>query len=197
MPESKTTKKHFVSSRHFAMMMDIRLERWKCRVRIVMLCFLRRMFYTYSWAVTVDCGKVVNVNECRTELEQHYLTRYCPGSAVAVYVMTRDRYATLSVSVFNVVQGLRCTDGGRLITKGYRMEKRLIAFDCRPLRFFCGKCEKPFSMDETERVHRQTSTNHPRRVLVDCSNSPGTPSYVECKHCGDKCNISSVPHLPT
>lgn len=56
---------------------------------------------------------------------------------------------------------------GRLITKGYRMEKRLVAFDCRPLRFFCGKCEKPFSMDETERVHRQTSTNHPRRVLVD------------------------------
>lgn len=48
------------------------------------------------------------------------------------------------------------------------MEKRLIAFDCRPLRFFCGKCEKPFSMDETERVHRQTSkTSLSQCLLVD------------------------------
>ena len=46
------------------------------------------------------------------------------------------------------------------------MEKRLIAFDCRPLRFFCGKCEKPFSMDETERVHRQTSTTNPSSVFM-------------------------------
>lgn len=34
------------------------------------------------------------------------------------------------------------------------MEKRLVALDCRPLRFFCAKCENPFSMDETERVDR-------------------------------------------
>lgn len=44
MPESKTTKKHCVSSRRFAMMMGIRLVRWRCRVRIVMLCFRRRTF---------------------------------------------------------------------------------------------------------------------------------------------------------
>ena len=55
MQGSKTSKKHSVSSLRFAMMMDIRLERWKCRVRIVMLCFLRRMFYTYSC-----CGCYVN-----------------------------------------------------------------------------------------------------------------------------------------
>ena len=55
MQGSKTSKKHSVSSLRFAMMMDIRLERWKCRVRIVMLCFLRRMCYTHSC-----CGCYVN-----------------------------------------------------------------------------------------------------------------------------------------
>jgi hypothetical protein len=29
----------------------------------------------------------------RSELKQHYLTRFCPGAAVAIYLMTRDRYA--------------------------------------------------------------------------------------------------------
>lgn len=48
-------------------------------------------------------------------------------------------------------------DWHRLITKGYRMEKRLMAFDCRPLRFFCGKCERAFAIDETERVNRHKS----------------------------------------
>jgi len=48
-------------------------------------------------------------------------------------------------------------DCGSLITKGYRMEKRLVAFDCRPLRFFCGKCERAFAIDETERVDRLKS----------------------------------------
>jgi hypothetical protein len=28
----------------------------------------------------------------RNELKQHYLTRYCAGTAVAIYVMTRDRF---------------------------------------------------------------------------------------------------------
>lgn len=37
------------------------------------------------------------------------------------------------------------------------MEKRLVAFDCRPLRFFCGKCERAFAIDETERVDRYKS----------------------------------------
>jgi hypothetical protein len=31
-------------------------------------------------------------NESRNELKQHYLTRYCAGTAVAIYVMTRDRF---------------------------------------------------------------------------------------------------------
>ena len=94
MPESKTTKKHCVSSRRFAMMMGIRLVRWRCRVRIVMLCFRRRM-YTLTMTYAMLGLEEKDVDECRTELEQHYLTRYCPGSAVAVYVMTRDRYVSL------------------------------------------------------------------------------------------------------
>lgn len=53
----------------------------------------------FSSAYVSSCARTAwkgcNVNECRTELEQHYLTRYCPGSAVAVYVMTRDRYVSL------------------------------------------------------------------------------------------------------
>lgn len=32
---------------------------------------------------------------CRSELKHHYLTKYCPGTAIAVYVMTRDRYLIL------------------------------------------------------------------------------------------------------
>lgn len=35
----------------------------------------------------------------RTELNQHYLSRYCSGSAIAVYVMTRDRYFEPSIHV--------------------------------------------------------------------------------------------------
>lgn len=34
-------------------------------------------------------------NPARNDLKQHYLTRYCTGSAVAVYVMMRDRYCLL------------------------------------------------------------------------------------------------------
>lgn len=41
------------------------------------------------------------------------------------------------------------------------MEKRLVAFDCRPLRFFCGKCERAFAIDETERVDRFKSESSP------------------------------------
>jgi hypothetical protein len=30
----------------------------------------------------------------RNELKQHYLTRYCAGTAIAIYVMTRDRFVS-------------------------------------------------------------------------------------------------------
>lgn len=34
------------------------------------------------------------LTKCSTELNHHYLTRFCPGAAVAVYVMTRDRWVS-------------------------------------------------------------------------------------------------------
>ncbi|KAA8643317.1 uncharacterized protein ATNIH1004_010084 [Aspergillus tanneri] len=43
-------------------------------------------------AVDVKCPDCDAVFSSPTELKQHYLTRFCPGAAVAVYVMTRDRY---------------------------------------------------------------------------------------------------------
>ncbi|PLB49391.1 hypothetical protein P170DRAFT_509943 [Aspergillus steynii IBT 23096] len=112
-------------------------------------------------AIDVKCPDCDAVFSSSTELNNHYLTRFCPGAAVAVYVMTRDR----------------------LITKGYRMEKRLIPLDCRPMRFFCNSCERHFAVgDNGERVDRQRNM----------------PSFVTCKHCGEKCNISSVSthHCP-
>lgn len=53
------------------------------------------------------------------------------------------------------------------------MEKRFVAFDCRPVRFFCSKCEKPFTMNETERIR--------------------CPSLVQCKHCGATRNVTYEP----
>ena len=87
------------------------------------------------------------------------------GAALSDEILSRERggglcydqrSVCLSLFLFLACGLLQDANYGRLITKGYRMEKRLVAFDCRPLRFFCGKCEKPFSIDETERVHRQT-----------------------------------------
>ncbi|KAL4995851.1 hypothetical protein BDV10DRAFT_202764 [Aspergillus recurvatus] len=83
-------------------------------------------------AMEVKCPDCDAVFSSETELNQHYLTRYCTGSAVAVYVMTRDR----------------------LITRGYRMEKRLLPLDARPIRFFCSYCERPFSPGD-EIIDRQ------------------------------------------
>ncbi|PLN83555.1 hypothetical protein BDW42DRAFT_64314 [Aspergillus taichungensis] len=109
-------------------------------------------------AVEVKCPDCDAVYSSQNELKQHYLTRFCPGAAVAVYVMTRDR----------------------LITKGYRMEKRLVSFDCRPIRFFCGHCDRHFAIGpEDEQIER------PRDM----------PSFVDCKNCGEKCNISYEPIL--
>ncbi|KAL4976466.1 hypothetical protein BDW66DRAFT_166440 [Aspergillus desertorum] len=87
---------------------------------------------TLLGAMEVKCPDCNAVFSSRSELKQHYLTRYCTGSAIAVYVMTRDR----------------------LITKGYRLEKRLLSLNARPIRFFCGSCERPFSPGE-EMVDRQ------------------------------------------
>ncbi|KAF7174965.1 hypothetical protein CNMCM7691_005433 [Aspergillus felis] len=102
-----------------------------------------------------DCDAVFS-SPC--ELKQHYLTRFCPGAAVAVYLMTRDR----------------------LITKGYRMEKRFLPLKSRPLRFFCEHCEKQFTMgDKDDIVDRQRDM----------------PSFICCKNCGKECNISYEPVL--
>ncbi|PYH48158.1 uncharacterized protein BP01DRAFT_413884 [Aspergillus saccharolyticus JOP 1030-1] len=109
-------------------------------------------------AVDIKCPDCDATFSSPDELQQHYLTKYCPGTTVAVYVMTRDR----------------------LITKGYRMEKRLIPVNCRPIRFFCDNCDKVFTFgEEDEKPDRQ----------------PNAPVYVNCKHCGEKCNVSYQPIL--
>ncbi|KAL4794433.1 hypothetical protein BDV19DRAFT_399414 [Aspergillus venezuelensis] len=108
-------------------------------------------------AVEVRCPDCEAVFTSEAELKQHYLTKYCSGSAIAVYVMTRDR----------------------LITKGYRMEKRLVPLDCRPIRFFCSNCERPFSLSEDDAVERQQDTAY----LVDCT------------HCSARCNVLYEPLL--
>ncbi|KAL4967396.1 tetratricopeptide repeat protein [Aspergillus stella-maris] len=108
-------------------------------------------------AAEVKCPDCEAVFTSEAELKQHYLTRYCSGSAIAVYVMTRDR----------------------LITKGYRMEKRLVPLDCRPIRFFCNNCERPFSLSEDDMVERQQDTS----CLVDCT------------HCSARCNVLYEPLL--
>ncbi|KAL2828170.1 hypothetical protein BDW59DRAFT_171016 [Aspergillus cavernicola] len=113
---------------------------------------------TMLGALEVKCPDCDAVFSSSAELKQHYLTRYCPGAAIAVYVMTRDR----------------------LITKGYRMEKRLIPLDSRPIQFFCGSCENPFSLShDGETIERQQNT--------EC--------FADCTHCGSKCNILYKPVL--
>ncbi|KAL3448493.1 hypothetical protein BJX65DRAFT_317386 [Aspergillus insuetus] len=109
-------------------------------------------------AQEVKCPDCDAVFSSGNELKQHYLTRYCAGTAIAIYVMTRDR----------------------LITKGYRMEKRLIPLDSRPIRFFCSACERPFALSEGgETIDRQRNT----------------ACFVDCTHCGSKCNILYEPVL--
>ncbi|PYH94270.1 tetratricopeptide repeat domain protein [Aspergillus ellipticus CBS 707.79] len=110
-------------------------------------------------AVDVHCPDCDAVFSSLDELKQHYLTKYCPGTAIAVYVMTRDR----------------------LITKGYRVEKRLISFNSRPIYFFCDNCERQFTFgdDENEGLNRKRSESH----------------FVDCKHCGEQCNIAYQPIL--
>lgn len=46
-----------------------------------------------------------------------------------------------------------------LITKGYRVEKRFIPLNSRPICFFCGNCERPFTFGdgEEEGLDRQRS----------------------------------------
>ncbi|KAL4803284.1 hypothetical protein BDV18DRAFT_145557 [Aspergillus unguis] len=107
-------------------------------------------------ALGIKCPDCEAVFSSSAELKQHYLTKYCSGAAVAVYVMTRDR----------------------LITKGYRMEKRFIPLDARPIRFFCNTCDRPFALDD-EMVERQ----------------PNEPCFVDCMNCGSSCNILYEPVL--
>ncbi|OOF91201.1 hypothetical protein ASPCADRAFT_177830 [Aspergillus carbonarius ITEM 5010] len=109
-------------------------------------------------AVDVNCPDCDAVFSSLNELKQHYLTKYCPGTAIAVYVMMRDR----------------------LITKGYRVEKRFIPLNSRPICFFCGNCERPFTFgDGEEGLDRQRDA----------------PFVVDCKHCGEQCNVSYEPIL--
>ncbi|PWY72311.1 tetratricopeptide repeat domain protein [Aspergillus heteromorphus CBS 117.55] len=110
-------------------------------------------------AVNVNCPDCDAVFSSLDELKQHYLTKYCPGTAVAVYVMTRDR----------------------LITKGYRVEKRFISLNSRPIYFFCDNCERQFTFgeDDNEGLDRQRDESH----------------YIDCKHCGEQCNVAYQPIL--
>ncbi|OGM50232.1 hypothetical protein ABOM_001157 [Aspergillus bombycis] len=125
-------------------------------------------------AVDIRCPDCDAVFSSSKELEQHYLTKYCPGTAVAVYLMTRDR----------------------LITKGYRMEKRFIPLDSRPVRFYCGMCEKHFAIDDDKPLDRQRCRAYcPYIQNVGLTSFADAPSYVQCRHCGEKCNISYEPVL--
>lgn len=74
------------------------------------------------------------------------------------------------------------------------MEKRLIPLDCRPIRFFCNRCERSFAVDDDEPAERQRSTysvpssfyfQHTNQALdIEC--------LVDCTRCGTKCNVLSV-----
>ncbi|KAL4911688.1 hypothetical protein BDW62DRAFT_207200 [Aspergillus aurantiobrunneus] len=127
-------------------------------------------------ALDVKCPDCDAIFSSSSELEQHYLTRYCSGTAVAVYMMTRDR----------------------LITKGYRMEKRLIPLDSRPVRFFCSNCERLFALGDDEMVERKRSTSMAVSSLLASTNpnqAPDTECLVDCTHCGSKCNVLFEPVL--
>ena len=67
-------------------MMHLHLTRRMSNVPTVMLYFPFRMAKTYPRPP----GGVSN-NVSRDELQEHYLSKYCPGAAVAIYMMTRDR----------------------------------------------------------------------------------------------------------
>ncbi|GAT29629.1 tetratricopeptide repeat domain protein [Aspergillus luchuensis] len=68
-----------------------------------------------------------------------------------------------------------------LITKGYRVEKRFIPLNSRPICFFCGNCERPFTFGDGEEEGLDRQRN--------------TPFFVDCKHCGEPCNVSYQPIL--
>ncbi|KAL4778567.1 hypothetical protein BJX76DRAFT_362611 [Aspergillus varians] len=112
---------------------------------------------TMLGALGVKCPDCDAAFSSANELKQHYLTRFCSGAAVVVYVMMRDR----------------------LITKGYRMEKRLVPLDSRPIRFYCSTCERAFCVGDDVKVERQRNT----------------ACFVDCTHCGTKCNILYEPVL--
>lgn len=46
---------------------------------------------------------------------------------------------------------------GRVITKGYRIEKRLVPLYGRPLRLLCEECQMSFTVDDDQSVERRRS----------------------------------------
>ncbi|KAL2002577.1 hypothetical protein VTN02DRAFT_6474 [Thermoascus thermophilus] len=105
-----------------------------------------------SEAGDIRCPDCEAVFSSLAEMREHNLTRYCPNAAVAVYVMTQDR----------------------LIKKGYRVEKKSIPLDTRPLRIPCGKCEELFRSEEDRKAHEVTHKSG-KHKCVHCERECDTP----------------------
>ncbi|RJE26120.1 hypothetical protein PHISCL_01563 [Aspergillus sclerotialis] len=84
----RISKKLYVFSPLSEMMMHLHWIPRMSNVRIVMLYFPHRMAEIYPRFL--PSGGVSNIVS-RDELQEHYLSKYCPGAAVAIYMMTRDR----------------------------------------------------------------------------------------------------------
>ncbi|OKL63184.1 hypothetical protein UA08_01379 [Talaromyces atroroseus] len=96
-----------------------------------------------------DCDAIFS---SRAELENHRFTKFCPGAAILVHVMTRDK----------------------LINKGYRIEKRLVPLESSPLRVPCGKCKEIFSSDEAKEAHESIHETHDF-ICLQCGQKCDTP----------------------
>lgn len=44
-----------------------------------------------------------------------------------------------------------------LITKGYRIEKKLVPLNSRPLRFYCQNCDRIFTVDDHQKLRSHKS----------------------------------------
>ncbi|KAL1970255.1 hypothetical protein VTN77DRAFT_5415 [Rasamsonia byssochlamydoides] len=100
----------------------------------------------------VFCRNCEAVFSSTAELSQHHLTKFCPGAAIVVYVMIRDR----------------------LMEKGYRVEKRLVPLDGHRLRVPCGKCPATFFDDEAKDAHESLHPTH-NLICLQCGRTCDTP----------------------